>query len=68
MADVSARVLALTEELAGRGLVNLRKLSERMDRLRDEERKREQDRAMVHIAPHTDKYAAREPPASTAPR
>ena len=62
VADVSARVLALTEELAGRGLVNLRKLSERMDRLRDEERKREQDRAMVHIAPHTDKYAARELP------
>ena len=60
--DTAARVLALTEELAARGLISLRGLEERMERIRAEEIARTAEKTVVKVGPALDKYAATDLP------
>jgi Fe-S-cluster containining protein len=62
VADASARVLALTEELVARGLISLRGLEDRVDRVRTTEAERTANQSMVQVAPAVDKYSITEVP------
>jgi Fe-S-cluster containining protein len=62
LADATARVLALTEELIARGVVSVRALEQRMDRVRTAEGERTADQATVQVAPTVDKYQATDLP------
>ena len=55
--EASATVYALMEELVARGLVDLRALEERRQRLREREAERARQQAFVEVAPAVDKYA-----------
>ncbi|TMQ26674.1 MAG: hypothetical protein E6J90_04140 [Deltaproteobacteria bacterium] len=56
LADATARVLALTEELIARGVVSMRAIEQRMDRVRAAENERTAEQATVQVAPMVDKY------------
>jgi Fe-S-cluster containining protein len=56
LADATARLLALTEELIARGVVSVRSIEQRMDRVRAAENERTVDQATVQVAPMVDKY------------
>ncbi len=60
--EASATVFALLEELVARGLVDLRAVDERRQRLREREAERARNQAFVQVAPATDKYALDELP------
>jgi Fe-S-cluster containining protein len=62
LADATARILALTEELVARGVISLRGLEQRMDRVRTAEGERTAEQAAVHVAPTIDKYQVTELP------
>lgn len=61
-ADAAARVLALTEELVARGLISLRSLEQRVERVRQTENERTADQMVVQVAPSIDKYSVTEIP------
>ncbi len=60
-AETSATVWALVEELAGRGLVDLRALEERRERTKANEAERMRNQAHVQVAPAVDKYEVASP-------
>lgn len=62
LADATARILALTEELIARGVVSMRSIEQRMDRVRAGENERTAEQATVHVAPSVDKYQITEVP------
>src|SRR5215831_11364771 len=62
LADTSARLHGLIEELIANGLVSMRKLEERTERARGEERERTSKQAAVHVGAAIDKYAVTDLP------
>jgi hypothetical protein len=60
--DATARLHGLIEELIANGAVSVRKLEERTERARAEERERTANQAVVHVAQAVDKYAATDLP------
>lgn len=55
--EASTAIYALMEELVARGLVDLRALEERRQRLRQREAERARQQTFVNVAPPADKYA-----------
>ena len=62
LSDTTARLHGLIEELIASGVISVRKLEERTERARGEERERTSKQAAVHVSPTSDKYAATELP------
>jgi Fe-S-cluster containining protein len=62
LSDTTARLHGLIEELIANGLVSMRKLEERTERARGEERERTSTLAAVHVSPAIDKYAVTDLP------
>lgn len=61
VADTSARVHGLIEELVARGVISLRSLDERVAKARNEEAERSRTQATVAVGPTGDKYALESP-------
>ncbi len=57
LADSSVRLEALLEELVARGVVDLRAMDERRERIRAREAERAQEKAHVQVSATADKYA-----------
>jgi Fe-S-cluster containining protein len=62
VSDAMSRVLALTEELVARGVISLRGLEERVERVRQTENERTAGQAVVQVGPAIDKYSITEVP------
>jgi Fe-S-cluster containining protein len=61
VSDVTARLLALVEELVARGHVSLRSLDDRIAKAREEEGRRIEKQATVAVGPSVDKYTLQSP-------
>jgi len=66
VAESTARLHALIEELVARGVVSLRSLDARSERTRKEEGDRARDQAVVHVGASVDKYTVASPPIDCA--
>jgi Fe-S-cluster containining protein len=62
LSDTTARLHGLIEELIANGAVSMRKLEERTERARGEERERTAKQATVHVSPSIDKYSVTDLP------
>ncbi len=62
LSDTTSRLHGLIEELVAAGVVSMRKLEERTQKTRADERERTSKQAAVHVGPTSDKYAATDLP------